>query len=155
MSTTEAPITLEHIKAEHTRLAQLIEQLQASATTTYGIPQAFIELAPGERYAGIVLNGAGEPLHHLVLLPGDVEDITWPDAMEWAKKSGGDLPTRQEQALLFANLKDEFQAAWYWSSQEHHSEGSYAWFQNFGFGGQGYSHESYEGRARAVRRFKV
>ncbi len=155
MSTTEAPITLKHIKAEHARLAQLIEQLQASATTTYGIPQAFIELAPGERYAGIVLDDVGEPKHHLVLLPGDAENINWPDALEWAKKAGGELPTRQEQALLFANLKDEFQATWYWSSQEHHSEGSYAWTQRFYNGYQDHGPKSYEGRARAVRRFPV
>ena len=155
MPTNAEPITLAHIKAAQAHLAELIEKLQASASTTYGIPQALIELAPGERYAGIVLDGAGEPKHHLVLLPGDAENITWPDALEWAKKAGGELPTRQEQALLFANLKDEFQDTWYWSSQEHHSEGSYAWYQFFTNGLQFNGRKSYEGRARAVRRFPV
>jgi hypothetical protein len=155
MPTNAEPITLAHIKAAQAHLAELIEKLQASASTTYGIPQALIELAPGERYAGIVLDGAGEPKHHLVLLPGDAENITWPDALEWAKKAGGELPTRQEQALLFANLKDEFQAAWYWSSQAHETNGSCAWGQGFSIGGQSFSRKFYEGRARAVRRFAV
>lgn len=155
MSTNAEPITLAHVKAVQAHLAELIEKPQASASTTYGIPQAFIELAPGERYAGIVLDGAGEPKHHLVLLPGDAESITWPDALEWAKKAGGELPTRQEQALLFANLKGEFQATWYWSSQAHETDGSYAWGQGFGNGNQGSSRKSYEARARAVRRFAV
>ena len=125
-------ITLEQIHAEHTRTQ--------------------IELQPGERYAGLILDADGTPSYHLVLLPGEGEELEWRDAKDWATKAGGELPTRREQSLLFANLKSEFQSAWYWSSEEHESDGSYAWNQNFDNGGQDGLHESYEGRARAVRR---
>jgi DNA-binding protein HU-beta len=30
--------------------------------------------------------------HHVILLAGDKDMITWPDAMAWAKEIGGDLP---------------------------------------------------------------
>jgi hypothetical protein len=72
-----------------------------------------IELQPGERYAGMILGKDGDPSYHLVLLPGQQDDITWEKAMEWAAKQGGEyvsnLPTRREQSLLFANLKEEFE----------------------------------------------
>jgi hypothetical protein len=86
-----------------------------------------------------------------VLLPGDGDDMTWADAGAWATQAGGALPTRQEQALLFANCKAQFQPTWYWSG-EPHENGSYAWFQVFNDGGQGFSHKGLTCRARAVRR---
>jgi len=110
-----------------------------------------IELQPGERYAGVLLNEDGTPSHHLVLLPGDAEDVTWPAAVEWAKQAGGELPTRREQSLLFANAKSAFEETWYWSGDEHEND-SYAWYQYFRYGYQDGNHKSYEGRARAVRR---
>ena len=151
------PLTLEQIQAEHQRLGALIAELQVSAETaqpqTYVIPEASIELGPGERYAGLVLDDAGAPLHHLVLLPGEADGVTWDAAKTWADLGPGELPTRQEQALLYANLKGAFQPEWYWSSEEHASDGSYAWGQGFVNGGQYSDRKSYEGRARAVRRF--
>ena len=116
------------------------------------VPEASIELQPGERYAGVLLDDVGLVSHHLVLLPGDAAKITWPDACTWAAKAGGELPTRREQSLLFANLKGEFQPRWYWSGEAYEHDGSYAWDQVFSGGSQGYDHKSYEGRARAVRR---
>ena len=62
---------------------------------------------------------------------------------------------RREQSLLYANLKSEFEEAWYWSCEEHASDGSYAWGQSFYFGSQSITHKSYEGRARAVRRLPL
>lgn len=116
------------------------------------VPAADIELADGEIYAGLILNDDGTPSHHLVLLPGEAENITWPNAKDWAAKAGGELPTRQEQALLVANLKAEFQPRWYWSAEEH-VDGSGAWCQGFDYGDKLINGKSYEGRARAVRRF--
>lgn len=148
-------ITLEQIQAEHARIGALIAALQAPAQTTvqWRLYEAHIELQPGERYAGLALDANGQASHHLVLLPGEATDITWPDATAWAEKAGGTLPTRQEQALLYANLKAEFQPHWYWSSEEHEN-GSGAWFQHFDSGFQYvYHYERYVGRARAVRRF--
>lgn len=148
-------VTLTEIKAAHAKLAEMIASFeQASAPErTLVLPEAYIELAAGELYAGVILADDGTIEHHLVLLPDTAEKLTWQAAVDWAKSAGGDLPTRREQSLLFANLKDQFETAWYWSSESHESNGSAAWGQYFDNGFQGYDHKSSEGRARAVRRF--
>ncbi len=105
------------------------------------------QLNAGEQYAGIVI--AGESLHHLVLLPGDT-DKNWTDAIAWAKELGGELPTRQEQAILYGNLKGEFKPDYYWSSAQHASDPSFAWLQNFLNGSQGFTRTDTVYRARAV-----
>lgn len=87
-------------------------------------------LKKGEIYAGLILGQNGEADHHMVLMPGD-ENLDWKAAVAWAKKHGGELPTRREQSLLFANCKDQFQRDWYWSCQQHESDASFAWCQNF------------------------
>jgi hypothetical protein len=144
-------ITLEYIKAEQARLELLIAQFDASAPEILIFPEVRIDLRPGEHYVGVVLDADG-PSHHLILLPGEAEDVTWQDAKAWATKADGELPTRQEQALLYANCKAQFQGTWYWSAEEH-TDSSYAWLQNFHLGYQSGDRKSYEGRARAVRRF--
>ena len=107
-------------------------------------------LADGEIYAGIVLDAeAGKPSHHLILLPGEFTG-SWAQAKEWAASIGGELPTRQEQSFLFAQLKRLFQPKWHWSSEEHSS--GYAWGQDFYDGTQDSSGKSYDYLARAVRR---
>ena len=146
-------LTLESVQAEHQRLGALIAQLTASAPTTLSISAADIVLRQGERYAGLLLDDAGKPLHHLLLLPGAAEDLTWQAALDWAKGQGGELPTRREQSLLFANLKGEFEDRYYWSSEQYSAHD--AWFQNFGLGDQGAYVKDDEYRARAVRRFPV
>ena len=108
-------------------------------------------LAAGEIYAGIVLNEEGAPSHHLILLPGDNDAANWQAQIDWAKLIGGELPTRREQSLLYANCKQHFEQDGYWSGEEY-SAGS-AWCQCFGYGGfQGITHDDTELRARAVRR---
>lgn len=119
------------------------------------VPAADIELADGEIYAGLILNDAGTPSHHLVLLPGDHEDTPWQAAVDWAKSIGGELPTRREQSLLFANSKQHFERNWYWSDEQYASEPSYAWCQYFNFGTQFTSHVGHQCRARAVRRLVI
>ena len=147
-------ITIDGLVAEQARLGRLIEALQqTSAPKVLIVSEASIELQHGERYAGLLFDANGLASHHLILLPGEAEDIKWDAAKEWASKVGGELPTRQEQALLFANLKSEFKPNWYWSGEQYEEDSSYAWDQYFLNGGQGYYHESYSGRARAVRRF--
>ena len=111
-------------------------------------------LAEGERYIGCIGDAAGN-LHHVVLLPGDNDDATWEAQMEWAKSIGGDLPNRIEQAMLWANHRDQFQKDWYWSNETHHTESGWAWYQNFDNGYQNNGHEDYEFRARAVRRLPI
>ncbi|CAN7739893.1 DUF1566 domain-containing protein [Duganella sp. LjRoot269] len=109
-------------------------------------------LREGETYAGLLLGKDGAPDIHLILLAGVAMDVSWDAAKKFAEAAGGELPTRREQALLFANLKEEFEPRWYWSDEQHASDPSYAWGQYFYDGFQFYGHRSDEGRARAVRR---
>lgn len=140
-----------------TKAADEIERLrrdcaEATPPTILTLPQAEIHLQSGEHYAGQVLNQDGTPSHYLILLPGHVQK-PWDDAMKWAASIGGELPTRNEQALLYANLKGKFEASWYWSSEQY-SEGS-AWGQVFDGGSQTDRGKSFHARARAVRRLVI
>lgn len=112
-------------------------------------------LRPGEVYAGILLGKNGEPDYHLILLPGEKSNINWNKAKEWASSIGGQLPDRREQRVLFANVKEEFAEAWYWSGTPHAGDTDYAWYQTFLNGYQGFSHKSNYFRARAVRRLII
>jgi hypothetical protein len=149
-------ITLDEIKTQHTKLGQLIARFEQSMTK-HGIflPEANIEMEHGEEYAGLIVGKDGAASYHLILLPGEAESVTWEKAGEWAKEAGGELPTRREQALLYANLKEQFHSAWYWSSEQHASGSDFAWGQGFGDGGQYDFHKNDELRARAVRRLVI
>jgi hypothetical protein len=112
-------------------------------------------LAEGEQYAGLILGKDGAPDHHLILLPGDAEDVTWAAARQWATLAGGDLPTRRELSLLFANQKEQFHRVWYWSSEQSELRSQLVWGQNFTSGIQTMYGRPFHGRARAVRRVPV
>lgn len=109
-------------------------------------------LAAGELYAGLVLD-EDRPTHHLILLPQQPSELlNWHDAMAWAKSVGGDLPTRQEQALLYANVAYALGNDWYWSSNQVSLDPSCAWIQFFDIGTQNHSQTRWKGHARAIRR---
>ena len=113
------------------------------------------ELNEGEIYAGILLGKDGEQDQHIFLLPLRADDaVTFKQAQEFAKATGGDLPTRREQALLFANLPEQFEETWYWSGEEHAASSGFAWYQDFSYGNQDYDRKNDELRARSVRRSK-
>lgn len=149
-------VTIELIQAKQTELAALIAQLQATpvqVSTTIYIEEETFDLAPGEHYAGAVLDANGQHMHHLVLMAAKPEgDLNWKAALEWAEEVGGALPTRQEQALLFANCKPHLTPRWHWSCEEHETEASYAWYCYFYDGNQYSLRKSYECSAVAVRR---
>jgi len=111
-------------------------------------------LNEGETYIGFISDHKGEG-HHVILLPGDNDDATWQSQMDWAKSIGGDLPTRVEQALLWANHRDQFKQDWYWSNETHHRVSGWAWYQDFNYGYQHGSTKTNEFRARAVRRLPI
>ena len=117
------------------------------------LPAAIGAAFGGGIYAGISRGVDGAPDEHLVLLPGEAVDVDWEAAGAFAASVGGELPTRAEQALLYANLKDQFEPRWYWSGTQ--AGPSTAWYQHFDNGNQYYVHRSYEGRARAVRRLPI
>ena len=112
------------------------------------------KLADGEIYVGAIGDAAGN-LYHVILLPGDNNDATHEAQLEWAKSIGGDLPTRIEQAMLWANHRDQFKKDWYWSNETHHAESGWAWYQDFLYGTQSYDTSDNELRARAVRRLPI
>lgn len=109
------------------------------------------ELKKGEKHAFSITLPDGKTIH-TILLPGDKEVPNWDAGMEWAKKMGGDLPDRAEQALFFKYMPEEFQRDWYWSNTQHASGSVYAWFQSFYYGYQYGYYEVIKCRARAVRR---
>lgn len=146
-------ITLDEIQARQTELAALIEQYRTQTSQRQiEVPGTTIVLQAGEHYAGSTLEADGLVKHDIVLLAARPDlRMTWQDAMEWAASVGGQLPDRQEQALLFANCKQHLQGEWHWSSEEHENA-SYAWSCYFHDGDQSHDHKSYEGCAVAVRR---
>jgi len=111
-------------------------------------------LSEGEMYAGIILGKDGTPDYHLVLLPDEVSDASWGTARNWALESGGELPTRRELALLYANLREHFERLWYWSSEPQEPRSQLVWGQNFSSGIQTMYGRPFRGRARAVRRLR-
>ena len=81
--------------------------------------------------------------------------LTWPEALAWAESVGGRLPTRREQAILFGNVPQLFENAWYWSSEQYAGSAEYAWRQFFSNGGQVDDPKASRCRARAVRRVPI
>lgn len=89
----------------------------------------------------------------VVLLPDAGTNLTWTKAKAWAKKLGGELPSRPVAALLFANVKSALQPRWHWTGDE--LDASYAWGCYFGNGNQHGDHKSSEGGAVAVRQIPL
>lgn len=116
-----------------------------------------IPLAVGEIYAGLSRDHDTGAWHHLVLLPATVDKhLNWQEAIDWAKTVGGELPTRWESALLYANCRQTIDTAyWYWTSSPYAGDERYAWGQYFGYGTQYGNLKDYTYRARAVRRVEI
>lgn len=110
------------------------------------------QLLNGGTFAGLTTKPDGTHCA-VVLLPGTGTDLTWTKAKAWAKKQGGELPSRPVAALLFANVKASLQLGWHWTSEEF--DASYAWFCSFGTGYQNGCRKSYEGSAVAVRQIPL
>jgi len=108
----------------------------------------------GEIYVGGTISTDGK-VTHTILLPGEKADVGWKDAMAWAKKEGGDLPNRIEQAMLWAHHAEKFQKRYYWSNTQFAGTDALAWSQSFGNGLQDYWHKDFKGMARAVRRVTI
>lgn len=116
-----------------------------------------IDIAAGEHYAGLSRDHTTGAWHHVVLLPATTDKhLTWQEAIDWAKSVGGELPTRFESALLYANLRDQVDTDyWYWTGTQHEREPSWAWLQYFYYGSQNYTLKGDRSRACAVRRVPV
>ena len=96
-----------------------------------------VDLADGEIYAGLSRDPDTGSWHHLVLLPGFLAEASQTAQLEAAKAIGGDLPTRFESPILFANCRDQFDAdEAYWTSSQYAGNDGSAWCQYFDGGGQ-------------------
>jgi len=112
----------------------------------------------GGTYAGLVRGEAGQPDQHVILADAKPpKRLAWAAALKWAKTIEADghadfsIPTRDESALLYTNLRDQMDGGWHWTSTQYSDV--YAWCQYFNDGNQDSGSKSYEGRVRAVRRF--
>jgi hypothetical protein len=152
--TTTVIVNVGSLTAEVTALIDRIMDRPAApaapSLTLPGVPIA----QPGERYAGIAFED-GKPSHHLFLLDTKSDKKMTLDAADaWAKSVGGELPTRFESALLYANLRDQFDTNnWHWTATQF-SAGS-AWIQDFNYGSQRSYDKDNEFLARAVRRLPL
>jgi hypothetical protein len=127
---------------------------ESSLPALAGLPKI---KAPWPGVDGVFIGVSTAPdgvVYALVLLNAKSPNrLEWAKACEWAKQQGGELPNRVDGALCFANARDCFEAEWHWTSEQYSD--AYAWGQYFGNGTQGTGNKSYEGWARAVRRFPL
>jgi len=121
--------------------------LKFPSLPTLGTPVA------GGLYAGITTGPGGAAYALILLADKPSRRLDWPAAMAWAESLQATLPTRPEGALLYANLRDQFDGGWHWLSEQ--SSAGHAWSQGFYFGNQFNDSQSFEARARAVRRFPL
>lgn len=149
-------ITLESIKTEQSRIAEMIAAFEAQPAVRFPLSIAMPDINEGERYVGVIISAEGTKRHHVILLPGEIDNANWEKSTKWAESLGGALPDRVESALLFATMKDEFKPEWYWTRELYAPESGYAWCQKFSHGSQGSTTLSASLlHARDVRRLPV
>ena len=126
-----------------------------NAKTSQAIPLPRIHSTyAGGTVMGVMGGENGQPDYLLLDLGVEpANDVTWQQALDWAKSVGGELPTRREQAMLFANRREgQYKPRWYWSCAPYAGDERYAWGQHFDYGTQTTNHKDCTIRARAVRR---
>lgn len=109
----------------------------------------------GSIYAGVTTDQKGGIYALVLLVDKPAKDLDWKASMAWAKSVDASLPTRPESALLFANARSAFARRLHWTNEAYEGDASFAWHCHFYDGYQGNVHKSYEGCARAVRRFPL
>ncbi len=141
-------------------LSVLLRLAETQPPAAAPVPSAMLGALPmigadfhGGKYAGLSIED-GKPVA-LVLLSGEIEDVSWDKAVAWATERGASLPSRIDQLVLFKNLKSEFQEAVYWSGEQLADDAGYAWGQDFGYGYQNCWPKGTTGHACAVRRISI
>jgi hypothetical protein len=102
------------------------------------LPLIGTDLAGG-KFAGIVRGEHGHDVA-IVDLGYSAHNMTFDKAQKWAEAQGGVAPDRAEARVLWANLDlhdEKKPAEWLWLRTPYAGNESYAWFQYFGYGGQG------------------
>lgn len=147
--------TLAILQAEFKALGQRLSafEVQSKASASFPVTVEYPDLNEGERFLSAVIRADGRK-EITILLPGSFQG-NWQASLDWAKSIGGDLPTRVEQALLYADMREEFEESYYWSNEAHETNDACAWTQLFGYGYQSYDRKGDYNRARAVRRLVI
>ena len=65
-------------------------------------------------FAGHILGVNGNPDYSLVILPGEIEGVTWQQAEKWARSIGGEILSLSEFDLANRNVKNLFEGT-YWT----------------------------------------
>ena len=146
---------IEEIKDAQAKLNKLVEDILSKPVTEFALPETAIDLKYGEHYAGIVIGKEGAKSYHLILVGEEINNANWQPALDWAKSIGADLPSRREQALLYANLKEQFTKKHYWSGETYDVDSGFAWIKNFDNGCQYYINKDDCCRVRTVRRLVI
>ena len=106
-----------------------------------------------ELNAGVLLGKNGMPDEQITLLSPTDDCATWDEAVEFARSFKAELPDQRAQALLKANLPEEFKDEWYWSSEPLRGpRHGCAWAQSFTHGRQAYLLKTDEINVRIIRR---
>ncbi len=135
---------------------------ESKKTVQFAVAAALALGAPleGGTFRGVITLPGGAHVAVVLLADKPDERLTWEDAKAWAQGIDGQLPTHPIAALLYANAKDQFDRAWYWTADSleadtgNKRDASYAWYCLFSLGSQGCIDVSSAGAARAVRRLK-
>jgi hypothetical protein len=120
-----------------------------------------VEEGTGGVFAGIVRGRDGAPDYYLIVGPELGNRFTWDDAKKSAASLEVDghkdftLPHRTEQAVMFGNVPELFEKAYYWSQEQVAGDSDYAWAQTVDNGAQGWCRKDRDSRARAVRRVPI
>ena len=110
----------------------------------------------GGIFAGLMRGRDGEKDYALILGPA-LKSGTFDEVSKKAAAAKADghkdfrLPFRNEQSLLYANLKDKFKPAWYWSCERRPGGEDFAYAQIFGNGSQLKWDVDYDSLGVAVR----
>jgi len=145
-------VTIELVQAKQAELAAMIELLQRQAQPLR-VPAADILLAPGEWYAGAVLNEDGSLKHHIIVGATQDSGLNFDHAQAFAKARGLYAPTIQEARLIVAHRHGRLDGmSWFWTCEPHKENSAFAWDCYLDDGGVNYCGRSASGGAVAVRR---
>lgn len=156
---SSSSLPVEDLAQMRRKMYALVDSMQlllqeATQENVIRVPGQSIQLLPGERYAGTLLDTAGAAVHHVVVLAASPSvPKTWTDARSWAESLGGCLPTVSEQALIYANCSIPLSAEWYWSDEG--TEGVSATAFNYSTCTLGIRSKDARCRALAVRRVRA
>lgn len=150
------------INVPDAQVVDLVLQKLNSHTTQPGINTTSLptigDYWPGQGgiFAGLMRGRDGGKDYALILGPA-FEEGTFKElnqkAAEATQEGHSDyrLPYRNEQSLLYANLKDQFKPTWYWSCERRPGGEDFAYAQDFFDGDQSYWDVDYNYLGVAVR----